>query len=311
MKAIAYEQYGDESVLRLVDLPTPKVGPDRALVRVKAAGVNPADFKVRQGALDSMLDTYFPVVPGWDVAGVVESVGYTSHVFAPGDEVIGYVWMDYLHHGTYAEFVSAPVRTLVRKPSNTTWEQAAGLPLAGLTAYQALKAIRISQGDTILVHGAAGGVGSLGVQIARVLGANVIGTASERNHDFLRDLGVEPVQYGDGMPEQVRALAPDGVDAVVDYFGGGSLDASTALVAPGVDADQMVTVADGMGAMELGAHVVGVRPDADDLSQLVAWVEKGALTVHVSDSLPLDMAIEAHRRIQAGHTRGKIVLTIS
>jgi NADPH:quinone reductase-like Zn-dependent oxidoreductase len=255
--------------------------------------------------------THFPVVPGWDVAGVVETVHYSAgSAFVPGDEVIGYVWMDYIHHGGYAEYIPAPVRTLTRKPSNATWEEAAGLPAAGLVAYQALKAVTVRRGDTILVHGATGGVGSVGVQIARHLGARVIGTARERNHEFVHGLGVEPVTYGDDLAEQVRALAPDGIQAVVDFVGRGSLGASASLLARGVGRDQMVTIADRVHAGEIGAHWVGIQPDADDLAQLVAWVEQGTLAVHVSETHPLPDAGQALRRVQAPHRPGKIVLTV-
>jgi NADPH:quinone reductase-like Zn-dependent oxidoreductase len=309
MRAIAFEEFGDETVLDLVDLPRPNVGHFRALVRVKAAGVNPIDDKIRQGKMDGVIDTFFPVVPGWDLAGVVEEVHYTATGFQPGDEVIGCAYPDYLHHGSYAELVPVPVRALARKPRNATWEQSAGLPTAGLTAYQALEAIQARAGDTVLVHGASGGLGSLAVQIARILGAKVIGTASERNHEFLRDLGAQPVRYGDGWADRVRALAPDGVDGVVDLFGGGLLGESLPLLAPGVGPDRMVTVADRLHAADLGARWIGVRPDGGDLSQLAAWVEDGALTVHVSEVLPLADAATAHRKIREGHTRGKIVLT--
>jgi len=296
--------------MALVELPKPKLRHFSALIRVKAAGVNPVDYKVRQGMFDGMMDAYFPVVPGWDVAGVVESVHYTSNEFTPGDEVIGYAWMDCLHHGSYAEYLCAPVRSLARKPRNMTWEQAAGLPLAGLTAYRALKAIDVRRGATLLVHAAAGGVGSLGVQIAKILGARVIGTASAGNHEFLRGLGVEPVAYGAGLAERVRALAPDGVDGVVDFFGAGSLEASMSLLAEGVGVQQMVTVADRAHADEIGARWTCVQPDAGDLSQLVAWAEQGALTVHVSEVRPLADAVEVHRRMQREHGRGKTVLSV-
>jgi NADPH:quinone reductase-like Zn-dependent oxidoreductase len=309
MKAMAYEEYGEGSELHLVDLPKPHCPHYCALVRVKTVGVNHIDYKVRAGLFGGML-TQFPVVPGWDVAGVVEEVHYSAPGFAPGDEVVGYVWMDYIHHGTYAEYVPAPVRTLARKPVNATWEQAAALPTAGLTAYQALKAISVQPGDTLLVHGASGGVGSIGVQLARLMGAEVIGAAREQNHEFLRELGVTPVRYGDGQHDEVRAHAPAGVQGVVDFYGKGSLATSIPLLAPGVGPEQMVTIADRVHAAEIGARWIAIQPGADDLSQLVAWVEQGDLTVHVSDVLPLADAAEAHRRIQSFHTRGRVVLAV-
>jgi len=152
------------------------------------------------------MHVHFPLIPGWDVAGVVEAVGADATEFAVGDEVVGYVRKDHLQHGTFAELVAAPVRTLARKPASLSWTEAAGLPLAGLTALQALRRVGVTAGDTVLVHGAAGGVGSLGVQVAVALGARAIGTASERNHEFLTSLGAEPAAYGDGLADRVRAL---------------------------------------------------------------------------------------------------------
>ena len=176
------------------------------LIRVRAAGINPVDWKILAGYLDPIMHVHFPLIPGWDVAGVVEAVGADATEFAVGDEVVGYVRKDHLQHGTFAELVAAPVRTLARKPASLSWTEAAGLPLAGLTALQALRRVGVTAGDTVLVHGAAGGVGSLGVQVAVALGARAIGTASERNHEFLTSLGAEPAAYGDGLADRVRAL---------------------------------------------------------------------------------------------------------
>ena len=189
MRAITYSRYGGADVLELTEQPTPKVGPDSVLVRVRAASVNPVDWKVRAGYLDAVMDVTFPVVPGWDVAGVVERVGLDTPELQVGDEVYGYVRRDWVQGGTFAELVAAPVRTLARKPSSLSFEEAAAVPLAGLTAYQAIRRAGVRAGQTVLVHAAAGGVGAFAVQIARSLGARVIGTASERNHEYLRGLG--------------------------------------------------------------------------------------------------------------------------
>lgn len=178
MKAIIANSYGGPEVLTYADHPEPKVGPDSFLIRVKAAGVNPVDWKILAGYLDPMLDGHFPLIPGWDVAGVVEAVGADATEYAVGDEVIGYVRKDEVQHGTFAELVAAPVRTLARKPASLSWQEAAGLPLAGLTAYQALDRVGVTAGETVLVHAAAGGVGSLAVQIAVAQGARVIGTVA-------------------------------------------------------------------------------------------------------------------------------------
>ncbi|MFB8240197.1 NADP-dependent oxidoreductase [Kitasatospora purpeofusca] len=307
MKAITYRGYGEPDVLEYGDVPEPKLGPDSVLVRVAAASVNPVDWKIQAGYLDSVLDVVFPVIPGWDVAGVVEQVGVAVTEFAPGDEVIGYVREDMVRRGTFAEYVAAPVRTLARKPANLDFTQAAGLPLAGLTAYQALtRTLELKPGETVLVHAAAGGVGSLAVQIAVALGARVIGTAGERNHDYLRTLGAEPVAYGDGLADRVRALAPNGVDAVLDLVGGEALRISPDLLA---DGGRLASVADG-AVLALGGHYVFVRPDVADLTALTDLAESGRLTVEVAATFPLERAADAQRLNAAGHTRGKIVVTV-
>ncbi|GGO82780.1 NADP-dependent oxidoreductase [Wenjunlia tyrosinilytica] len=307
MKAIAYRTYGGPEVLEYVDLPDPRVGPDSVLIRVKAAAVNPVDWKAQAGYLDSALQAVFPVVPGWDVSGVVEQVGASVAEFAPGDEVIAYVREDFLSRGTYAELVAAPIRTVARKPRNLSFAEAAGLPLAGLTAYQALlKSLEVRGGETVLVHAAAGGVGSMAVQIARAVGARVIGTASERNHEYLRSLGAEPVAYGDGLVGRVRASAPEGVDAVLDLVGGDALKASPELLAPG---GRLASIADG-SVLAMGGAYVFVRPDPQDLEALTELVERGELKVELAATFPLEQAAEAQRLNAAGHTRGKIALLV-
>ncbi|GGP62973.1 NADP-dependent oxidoreductase [Streptomyces abikoensis] len=307
MKAVSYRAYGGPEVLEYGDdLPRPKVGPDSVLVQVKAAAVNPVDWKAREGYLDGMIQPVFPVVPGWDVSGVVVGLGADTPEFQEGDEVIGYVREDFLSRGTFAEYVAAPVRTLAPKPAGLTFEEAAALPLAGLTALQSLRAVRAGEGDTVLIHGASGGVGSMAVQLARRLGARVIGTASERNHDYLRGLGAEPVTYGDGLAERVRALAPGGVDAVLDLVGGGAVATSPAVTAPGA---RLVSIAD-PAVTEFGGRVLWVRPDPADLTELSRLAEEGALKVEVAEVFPLERTADAHRRSAEGHTRGKIVVTV-
>ncbi|MVO89645.1 zinc-binding dehydrogenase [Streptomyces sp. p1417] len=307
MKAISYHAYGGPEVLEYGDVRDPKVGPDSVLVKVRAAALNPVDHKCREGHLDQALDAVFPVVPGWDVAGVVVQPGVAVPEFAVGDEVIGYVREDFLSRGTLAEYVAAPVRTLARKPRNLSFAEAAGLPLAGLTALQVIdKALTVAEGDTVLVHAAAGGVGSFAVQLARHAGARVIGTASERNHAYLRDLGAEPVEYGDGLAGRVSALAPDGVDAAFDTIGGATLKTSADLLAPG---GRLASVADG-AVVDLGGQYCFVRPDAEDLTRLTELAEQGVLTVSVQETFPLDRAADAFRLIEQGRTRGKIVVTV-
>ncbi|GAB3968485.1 NADP-dependent oxidoreductase [Actinoallomurus acanthiterrae] len=302
------QRYGGPEVLDLTDVPEPKVGPDSVLVRAKAAGVNPVDWKIREGYLDGLFPTHFPIIPGWDLAGVVERVGPAVSEFSPGDEVIGYVREDHLERGTYAELVSAPVRTLGRKPRGLSWAEAAGLPLAGLTAYQALtKALTITPEDIVLVHAAAGGVGSFAVQIARAKGARVIGTASPHNHDRLRELGAEPVAYGPGLADEVRRLAPGGVSAALDLVGGEAIDVTPDLL---TDKGRWASIID-PSVIDRGGRYVFVRPDPTDLSALAGLVDDGRLTVTVAKSFPLVEAGEAQRLNAEGHTRGKIVLEIA
>ncbi|MEW2247640.1 MULTISPECIES: NADP-dependent oxidoreductase [unclassified Streptomyces] len=307
MKAISYSRYGGPEVLEYGEVREPKIGPDAVLVRVRAAAVNPVDWKCREGYLDGMIESVFPVVPGWDMSGVVVRPGVSVTEYAEGDEVIGYVREDFLSRGTFAEYVAAPVRTLARKPQRLSFEEAAGLPLAGLTAYQVLvKALGVKRGETVLVHAAAGGVGSIAVQLARHFGARVIGTASERNHDFVRKLGGEPVSYGEGLADRVRGLAPEGVDAAFDTVGGDALQASVTLLAPG---GRLASIAD-PEVLAYGGRYFWVRPDADDLRKLSDLAEQGVVSVHIDETFPLERAADAHRRSQEGRTRGKIVVTV-
>lgn len=307
MKAVTIDEYGDLDRVRYGERPEPKLGPDQVLVRTRAAGVNPVDWKIVGGGLDPWFEVHFPVVLGWDLAGVVERPGPAVSEFAPDDEVVGYVREDHIQRGTYAELVAAPVRTLAPKPRNVSWTQAAGLPLAGLTAYQALRyVLGVTSGDVVLVHAAAGGVGSMAVQIAKALGAaRVIGTASQRNHDYLRSLGAEPVEYGEGLADRVRSLVPEGPSAILDLVGGETLRASVDLVSsPG----RVVSILE-PGVPGTRYHFV--RPDPNDLRELVRLVEEGRLEITVEATYPLAEARAALEHNRRGHTRGKVVVEVA
>ncbi|MGP3988393.1 NADP-dependent oxidoreductase [Streptomyces sp. 3N207] len=304
MQAMTYEWFGGTEVLSVTRQPLPKVGPGEVLVRVRCAAVNPVDWKLMSGGLRDLMDTVFPVVPGWDVAGVVEQVGIDAPEFSVGDEVMAYARKDYVHGGTFAEFVSVPVRCLARRPSSLSWEQAAGLPLAGLTAYQTLTRLGTREGETVLIHNAAGGVGSLGVQIARALGARVIGTASPANHERLRELGAEPVAYGDGLTDRVREIAPNGADVVADFVGG-VLDATLGVLAEG---GRHASIADNT-VTEAGGQWMWVRPSSGDLTELADLADAGKLTVRVAETFPLTRLADAFQLSQEGHVHGKIVVT--
>lgn len=309
MKAIQYRTYGGPEVLEFGEVEEPKIGPDWVNVAVRAASINPVDWGLASGGLDGALDVFFPVTPGWDVAGVVEEVGAAVTELAVGDEVFGYVRKDAVRGGTYAEKVGAPIRTLTHKPNNMSFAEAAAIPLAGLTAYQSLvHCLEVGAGDTVLVHAAAGGVGSFAVQIAVAQGARVIGTASEVNHAYVRGLGGEPVTYGDGLADRVRQLAPDGVDAIFDTVGGETLALSGDLLAANA-AGRVVSIAD-PGVKELGGTYVFVRPNVDDLEALAGLAQSGKLAVEIAASYPLAEAARAWEAGMGGHTRGKIVLTV-
>lgn len=309
MQAIALERYGGPEVLERRELPEPPIGPDGVQVEIRAAGVNPVDWKIREGYLDGAFPSHFPLVPGWDLAGVVTAVGPAIREYAVGDEVVGYVRQDHIQHGTYAERVTARTRHLAPKPSALTFTQAAGLPLAGLTAWQSLRAAGVGEGDTVLVHAAAGGVGAFAVQLAQVLGARVIGTASEANHGFLTDLGATPVTYGDGLVDRVREAASGEITAAVDYVGGDEVFAASAeLVA---DRARITSNVDPDGIAAIGGRYVFVTPDAGELAELSRLADAGRVTVEVQEAFALADAARAHEVSQGGHVRGKLVLEVS
>ncbi|MFJ5230874.1 NADP-dependent oxidoreductase [Kitasatospora sp. NPDC088391] len=304
MRAVTYDSYApDNSRLSCGEVAEPKVGPGQVLIEVRAAAVNPVDWKVMAGGLDGMMDAVFPVIPGWDVAGVVVRTGPDTPEFGPGDEVMAYARKDVVQAGTFAEYVAVAAPAVARKPAALDWAQAAGLPLAGMTALRSLKRMEVGPGDVLLVHGAAGGVGSLAVQLGRARGARVIGTASERNHAFVKGLGGEPVSYGEGLVERVRALAPDGVSAVADFVGG-QLEATLAVLA---DGGRHVSVADPT-VEQHGGHWIWVRPDGAELAELAAAADREVLTVEVARTFPLEQVGDAFDASRTGHTRGKLVV---
>jgi len=305
VKAVIYRRYGGPEVLELAEVPEPKLAQNGVLIGVKAAALNPADHVLQAGLGDSIMDAWFPVIPGWDVAGVVEQVGAGVTEFVTGDEVIGFVREEILRHGTYAEKISVQACTLARKPHNATWAQAAGLPLAGLTAYQSIvHTLKLTRGETVLIHGASGGVGSLAAQIAVHYGARVIGSGSTANHSYLRSIAVEPVLYGDQLVRDVRAIVPDGVDAILDCVGRGVLGLNPQLGRVGLRA---CSIADSAP----DAPTVFARGNQADLLRLVELVEAGELTVPVAATYPLEDAAMAQQALQnGGKGPGKIVLEV-
>ncbi|MFD5213676.1 NADP-dependent oxidoreductase [Microbacterium sp. NPDC058345] len=304
MRAVVYDRFSknlDDLEVREVD--EPKLPPASVLIEVRAAGVNPVDWKLMAGGLDALFPTRFPVIPGWDVAGVVIGVGMDTPEFRIGDEVMAYARKDVLSDGTFAERVAVPVRAVTHKPASLRWEQAAALPLAGGTALRAIDALGDLDGRTVLIHAAAGGVGGFAVQIATARGARVIGTASEHNHDYLRELGAEPTTYGDGLADRVRALAGGPVDAVAD-FAGGQLQTTLAVLRSG---GSHVSVADS-SVTEHGGRHIWVRPDGEETARLAAMADDGALRVEIADRFPLDGVSDAFRASSTRHQRGKLVI---
>jgi NADPH:quinone reductase-like Zn-dependent oxidoreductase len=307
MRAAIYDNYGGADVLDVREVADPPVGPDTVLVRTRATSVNPVDWKIREGYLQGAYPHHLPVIPGWDVAGVVEAVGPAVRTgLQVGDEVYGYVRRDDVAFGTTAELVPAPERTVTRKPASVSFEEAAALPLAGLTAYQALtEALAIENGDRVLVHAGAGGVGHLAVQIAATLGAEVVATASEGNHDFLRSLGAsEVVDYRQG-PVSEQLEMP--VDAVLDLVGGDALADAPNQVK---DTARVASIVDAQTVLGMGGRYVFVRPERAHLDTLAALVDEGKLRVEIAETYPLDRVADAHRASEEGHTRGKIVVTV-
>ena len=306
MRGAAFDEFGDYDVLRIRDdLPEPPVGPDTVLVRSHAAGVNPVDMAIRQGYLAGYYPHHFPIVPGWDVAGIVEAVGPAVVAFQPGDEVFGYVRRDDVQWGTTAELVPAPQRCLAHKPASLSFAEAGALPLAGLTAYQALtEALDVGEGDRLLVHRAAGGVGFSAVQIAVALGAHVIGTASPRNHGFLTDAGAAEVLDYSAGPVSEQLAEP--VDAVLDLVGGDTL-ADAPKQVRGVA--RIASVVD-PSVNEMGGRYVFVRPEHDHLEELGRMADAGQLRVPIAKAFPLAEVAAAQRMVAEGHVRGKVVLTL-
>lgn len=308
MRAVVAEGYGGPDVLQVREVEDPRVGPDYVLLRVRAASVNPVDYKVVAGRLHDRFPVLWPLIPGWDVAGEVVGVGPAVRHLEEGQPVFGYVRKDCLGTGSWAEQVAVHVRAVAPAPAGSEAVAASCLPLAGMTAWQTLvEDLEVGQGDTVLIHGATGGVGHLGTQVALARGARVIGTCSEANHDFLRDLGGQPVAYGEGLADRLRELAPEGVDAVADYAGGGSLAASDDLLrTPG----RVVSILEPDAAWERGGTYVFVRPDVAHLSALADLAEAGLLTPHVQSVYDLDDVADAVSEASGGKVRGKVVLRV-
>jgi NADPH:quinone reductase-like Zn-dependent oxidoreductase len=309
MQAVNLHSYGDPHVLVLEDVPRPQAGAGEVLIRVNAAGVNPLDWKVRVGHVKGWLLHRLPLIPGWDVSGVVEAVGPEATAFKIGDAVYG--MLDFLRNGAYADYVVARTQHLALKPNLLDHIQAAAVPLASLTAWQSLFELAgLESGQTVLIHGAAGGVGHFAVQFAKWREAKVIGTASASNQDFLRELGADQViDYTRTMFEK----AVHDVDVVLDTIGGDTQQRSWQVLKKGGILVATLGVSSPEAAHRHGVRGEGVmvRPDASQLTQIAALIDAGDLKPAVTTILPLAEAQQAHELSQNGHVRGKIVLQVA
>jgi len=300
MRAAAFDTPGGPEALQLIDLEPPEAGPGELRVRVAAAGVQAYDCAVRGGWTPPGQTIRHPQIVGNDFSGTVDQVGEGVAGLSVGDEVLGWALLS-----CYAEQLAVPAEQVVRKPESMPWEVAGALSASAQTAHTALEELAVGEGDTLLVHAAAGGVGTIAVQLARLRGAIAIGTASARNHDYLRSLGATPVEYGDGLVERVRALAPDGVDAALDGIGGPALDASVVLVS---DRQRIGTLVDFARVDELGVRAIFSQRSAARLAEIVDLHATGRLHVEISNSYPLADSADAQRELEAGHVRGKVVV---
>lgn len=311
-QAVVASAYGGPEVLSVIEVAVPDPGPGQVRVAVRAAGVNPFDHKVYSGAFGTD-PARLPLRLGTEAAGVVTAVGADATgpagPIAVGDEVIVY-----RASGAYASELVVPASSVVPKPAGLSWEEAGGLMAAGVTAVHVLEAVGLGKGETVLLHGAAGGVGLVAVQVAVARGATVLATASEAKHELLRDLGAIPITYGPGLADRVRAAAPDGVDAAADLVGTDeAVDVSAELVA---DRSRIATIAGFERGARAGIKLLGGAPGADPGDEvraaarleLVAAAEAGRLSILIASSHPLHEAAAAHREIMTGHTTGKIVL---
>jgi len=310
MRAVYYNEFGSTNVLKVGQLDIPEIKEGEVLVKIKAAAINPVDAAVREGHLKNFIPYQFPVIPGWDVAGVIEERGFGARRFAAGDEVYAYARRPMVHYGTFAEYIVLPESYLALRPKNLSFEETAGIPLVGLTAYQSLfDAGKLQQGQTVLILGASGGVGSLGIQLAKAKGAHIMGVASEKNHAYMKKLGAsETINYkGVNIGEAVKNIVSAGVDLIFDCASGETLHQSLSALKP---AGKLVSILNHGEHLDknINFQYVFVEPNATELAQLCKLAEEGKLHVPVKQKYSLDNAVEAFKQIETHHTTGKVVI---
>jgi NADPH2:quinone reductase len=304
-RAVRFDRYGGTDVLYIADVPRPEPAVDEVVVEVVAAGINPGEIAIREGRLAERWPATFPSGEGSDFAGRVAACGTGVQGVAIGDEVIGY--SD--RRSSHADLVTVPVDQLTAKPDGVDWDQAGALYVAGVTAYAAVRAVALQPRETVVVSGAAGGVGSLVVQLARLAGAHVIGIAGPANADWLHSMGVTAVTYGAGLLDRLHGGVPDGIDAFIDTFGGGYVDLAIQL---GVPAHRIETIIDFEAAQRYGARAEGSASASSSavLAELADLIATGRLVVPIAAGYPLEQVREAYEQLADRHTRGKIVLRL-
>jgi NADPH:quinone reductase-like Zn-dependent oxidoreductase len=302
-RAVKFDKYGGVDVLQVVEVDRPVPGRGQVLVKVKAAGINPGEGSIREGKFAQQWPTTFPSGEGSDFAGVVEEVGKGVKGIAAGDEVIGYTD----NRASHADYVVVDANHVVHRPAKVSWEQAGALFVVGTTAYAAVKAVALKKGDTVIVSGAAGGVGSVVCQLAVDAGARVIGLASPPHHQWLSDHGVIPVAYGEGLPDRIREAAGGHVDALIDTFGNGYVELAINL---GIPPDRIDTIIDFAAAEKYGVRTDGNSKGAraEVLSELAGLIAAGRLEIPIAKVYHLDEVREAYTELEQRHTHGKIVL---
>lgn len=303
MRAVRFDKYGGVDVLEVREVEDPVAEPGRVVVAVNAAGINPGEISIRKGRLHERWPSTFPSGEGSDLAGVVTEVGVGVEGFETGDEVLG--WTE--ERASHAQLVAVPAEQITPKPPSLPWEVAGALFVVGMAAAASVKAVAPRPGDTVVVSAAAGGVGSIAVQLARRTGAAVIGLASEPNHDWLRACDIEPVTYGEGQGKRLREAASGRIDAFIDTFGGGYVELALEL---GVPRERINTIADFQAAQRLsvqtqGTHAIASAERLAELAQLVAQAE---VQVPIAGTFALDQVRDAYRELAHRHTRGKLVL---
>jgi NADPH:quinone reductase len=304
-RAVRFDEYGDRDVLRVDEVEVPPPGPGEVLVRVRAAGINPGEAAIRRGALHDRFPATFPSGEGSDLAGVVEEVGPDVTEWAPDDEVLGWSWV----RSSHAELVVVPAAQLVRKPFELDWARAGALYVVGCTAWAAARAVDAGEGDVVAVSAAAGGVGTVLVQLLQVRGARVLGIASEAAAPWLRDHGVEPVVYGEGVLDRLRAAAPDGVDAFVDLHGPEYVQLAVDLGVAPQRIDTIVPTSLPL-VQQIGAKFEGSSEGTsrEALAEMADLVANGRIDLPIVGIFPLERVRDAFAELEQGHTRGKIVL---